>query len=61
MGQKQNIDKIEVDLIYSKSRDLPKAKFLRKTFQQQKDGHELVLKPGEFSFIKFFPAPITTS
>jgi hypothetical protein len=61
VSQKQNNDKIELDLIYSKSRDLPKAKFLRKTFQQLKEGYELILKPGEFSFIKFFLAPITTS
>lgn len=58
----QNTDKIQLDLIYCKSRDLPKAKFLRKTFQGfKKEGSELVLKPGEFSFIKLFPAPITLS
>ena len=41
--------------------DLPKAKFFRKTFQQLREGCEPVLKPGEFSFIKFFPVPVIAS
>lgn len=32
---------------------------LGKRSNKLREGCELVLKPGEFSFIKLFPAPIT--